>query len=471
MDTIWQPVLSRDGLGKDGGPKYLALVRALRDAIRVGDLDQGTQLPTVRDLAWRLNVTPGTVSRAYQIATQEGLLQATVGRGTFVAARTPRLGPRVPPVPERSLRAGPGRIDLRSPSLPDLGQAAVIATALQNICVQNASEWLDYPSQLQELPLREAVCDWLRDRVLGQFGAGDIMLTHGGQNAIGLILDCCLRGDRPVVLTEELSYPGFRYAARAARAEVIGLEMDDEGIRPEALEAACRRHLPQVLCLTPSGQNPSTAQMSRARMQQIVSIAQRHNLQIIEDECYPSANSDAPSLRALAPERVWYMGSLSKTFSAALRFGYVICPVGLGEAGRLAAQHSYFALSRLTTALCHDLLTSGEAAAIRALVMAEYSERLQIVVNRLGAFDLSWAPGLPFVWLKMPQGWRASTFAKAAEEAGVLMRSADQYAMVHGRAPNAVRLAVAGNCSRADLERGVGILVGLLASPPNDMAV
>ena len=466
MDTIWQPILTGDD-----GPKYLALVRALRDAIRAGDLAEGAQLPTVRDLAWRLGVTPGTVSRAYQIATQEGLLQATVGRGTFVAARSPRLGPRVSLMPERNLRADPNRIDLRSPSLPDLGQGAAIAGALQRISVQNAAEWLDYPSQSQEIPLREALCLWLVDRVLGTFGAADIMLTHGGQNAIGLILDCCLRGDRPVVLTEELSYPGFRYAARAARAEVVGLDMDEQGIRPEALEAACRRHCPQVLCLTPSGQNPSTARMSRDRMDRIVSIAQRHNLQVIEDECYPSVHSDAPSLRAIAPDRVWYMGSLSKTFSAALRFGYVICPTGMGEAGRLTAQHSYFALSRLTSALCLDLFTSGQAALIRDKVMAEYSERLQIVVNRLGAYDLWWSPGLPFVWLRMPQGWRASTFAKAAEDQGVLMRSADQYAMGHGRAPNAVRLAVAGNCSRAELERGVEILARLLAAPPSDMAV
>ena len=466
MDTIWQPILTGDD-----GPKYLALVRALRDAIRAGDLAEGAQLPTVRDLAWRLGVTPGTVSRAYQIATQEGLLQATVGRGTFVAARSPRLGPRVSLMPERNLRADPNRIDLRSPSLPDLGQGAAIAGALQRISVQNAAEWLDYPSQSQEIPLREALCLWLVDRVLGTFGAADIMLTHGGQNAIGLILDCCLRGDRPVVLTEELSYPGFRYSARAARAEVVGLDMDEQGIRPEALEAACRRHGPQVLCLTPSGQNPSTARMSRDRMDRIVSIAQRHNLQVIEDECYPSVHSDAPSLRAIAPDRVWYMGSLSKTFSAALRFGYVICPTGMGEAGRLTAQHSYFALSRLTSALCLDLFTSGQAALIRDKVMAEYSERLQIVVNRLGAYDLSWSPGLPFVWLRMPQGWRASTFAKAAEDQGVLMRSADQYAMGHGRAPNAVRLAVAGNCSRAELERGVEILARLLAAPPSDMAV
>ena len=466
MDTIWRPVLT-----PGDGPKYLALVRALRAAIRAGDLAEGAQLPTVRALAWRLGVTPGTVSRAYQIATQDGLLAATVGRGTFVACASPRLGPTSALLSERVPGAIAGRIDLRSPSLPDLGQGAAIAGALQRISMNNVVEWLDYPSQSEELPLREALCVWLGGRVLGSFGAADIMLTHGGQNAIGLILNCCLRGDRPVVLTEELAYPGFRYAARAARAEVVGLEMDDEGIIPVALEAACRRHGPQVLCLTPSGQNPTTAQMSRQRRQQIVSIAERHNLQIIEDECYPAGPSDVPSLRALAPERVWYMGSLSKTFSAALRFGYVVCPTGLGEAGRLCAQHSYFALSRLTSALCLDLLASGQAAALRAAVLADYAERLQIVVNRLGAFDLAWAPGLPFVWLRLAQGWRASTFTKAAEAEGVLMRSADQYAMVHGHAPNAVRLAVVGNCSRADLERGMAILAGLLARPPSDMAV
>ena len=73
----------------------------------------------------------------------------------------------------------------------------------------------------------------------------------------------------------------------------------------------------------------------------------------------------------------------------------------------------------------------------------------------------------------MPDAVRAEPFdgADVAEEAGVLMRSADQYAMGHGRAPNAVRLAVAGNCTRADLERGVGMLARLLANPPNDMAV
>jgi DNA-binding transcriptional MocR family regulator len=297
------------------------------------------------------------------------------------------------------------------------------------------------------------------------------MLTNGGQNAISLILGCCLRGDRPVVLTEDLSYPGFRYAARMARAEVVSLEMDGEGILPDALEVACRRYGPQVLCLTPDTQNPTTARMGPLRRAEIVSIAKRYDLQIIEDECYAPAENALPALRALAPERVWYVGSLSKAVSAALRFGYVVCPTSMGETGRLTAQHGFFALSQPVNALCLELLRSGAADEIRTKCQRELNERLQIVVNGLGAYDLAWQPGMPFAWLRLPQGWRASTFTRLAEEEGVLIRSADQYAMIHGRAPNAVRLAVVGNIPRAQLQAGIASLARLLPRPPSDMAV
>jgi DNA-binding transcriptional MocR family regulator len=466
MDTNWCPSLT-DG----AGPKYLALSRALRDAVRSGALAEGTQLPTVRDLAWGLKVTPGTVARAYQIATQEGLLEATVGRGTFVAAKSPRLGPTQSLFLERDPGVAQGRVDLRSPQLPDVGQGEMMAAALRRMAENVGPEWLDYTSQTGEAPLREAVCDWLEHRVLGPFGPDDIMLTHGGQNAIGLILNCCLRGDRPVVLTEDLSFPGFRYAARLARAEVVGVEMDGEGMLPDALEAACRRHGAQVLCLTPDTQNPTTARMSTARRLEIVAIARRYDLQIIEDECYAPALPDMPTLHALAPERVWYTASLSKTVSAALRFGFVVCPTGMGEAGRLTAQHGFFALSQPVASLCLDLFRSGAAAEIRLRGQKEMSERLQLVVNRLGAFDLAWQPGMPFAWLRLPQGWRASTFTRMAEDEGVLVRSADQYAMIHGRAPNAVRLAIVGNIPRGQLEAGAVALARLLPRPPRDMAV
>ncbi len=464
MDTIWQP-----DLGTIPGPKYLALARALREDIQRGALAEGAKLPPVRDLAWVLKVTPGTVQRAYQLATQEGLLEATVGRGTFVAARKPG---QVPPQPgEGDFRPVAGRLDLRSPDLPEVGQKEALAGALQRMAGKIDSYWLDYPAQSHEYPLRAAVCDWVAGRELGEISAEDVVLTHGGQNAVSLALTCCLRGDRPVVATEELCYPGFRFGARQARAEVYGVELDDEGLRPDALEALCQRHAVQVLMLTPEAQNPTAARMGLSRRQEIVSIARRYNLQIIEDECYAPRTSEGPTLRALAPERVWYVGSLSKTFSPGLRFGFMICPEGMGDTGRRAAQQSYFGLSATVASLVQELIDSGDAAAVRARVLEEFDARSALAAQRLQGYAVRWQAGLPYAWIELPSGWRASTFTRKAEAEDVLIRSADQYAMVTGRAPNAVRITMAGNVPRERFDAGLQVLTRLLDAPPADMAV
>lgn len=461
-DTIWQP-----DLGRFPGPKYLALSRALREAIGDGTLAEGARLPTVRELAWRMGMTPGTVARAYQLLTQEGLLSGEVGRGTFVAARAVAALPRSPLYDDPDLRV----LDLRSPELPEVGQVAEFRRVLGRMAETMDAGWLRYPSQSGEEPLRRAVVRWLADRLLGKFGPDDLVLVNGGQNAVGLVLQTVLRGERPVVLIEDLAYPGIRHAAALVRAEVVGLEMDREGVLPEALDAACRRMPAQVLCLTPQAQNPTTACMGPERRAEIAAVARTHGLQILEDDCYSVIESDLPSFRALAPERTWYVGSLSKSVSAALRFGYILCPAGQGEAGRMTAQHAFFALGRPVSDLCHDLLTSGAAEEIRRGVLTELGARLQTVVNVLGTHDLSWQPGLPFVWLRMPKGWRASSFARMAEAEGVLVRSADLYALGHGRAPNAVRLAISGRVPRAAFDAGIATLGRILATPPVDIAV
>jgi DNA-binding transcriptional MocR family regulator len=226
-----------------------------------------------------------------------------------------------------------------------------------------------------------------------------------------------------------------------------------------------------MLCVTTEAQNPTTVRMPEHRRMEIAEIAKTYEIQIIEDDCYTIAQSDIPSLRALAPDRTWYVGSFSKSISAALRLGYVVCPSGMGQAGRLTAQHSFFGLARPVADLCLSLLASGEAAALRSAVQDGFSDRLEGLVNILGKYDLSWQPGLPFVWLRLPSGWRASIFARMAETEGVLLRSADEFALIHGRAPNAVRMALPGNHSRAQIEDACRRLARLLESPPTELSV
>ncbi|MGL5008787.1 MAG: PLP-dependent aminotransferase family protein, partial [Paracoccaceae bacterium] len=409
MHTKWLPDLTQYD-----GPKYLALTRALREAIRDGLLPPNAQLPTVRDLAWDMKITPGTVARAYHLATQEGLLAAVVGRGTFVAASAPRMGPQKALYTKREGSATSGPIDLRPPLLPDVGQTVAFAAALRAVSENNGLDWLDYATQVSEAPLRAAVADWAADRDLGPYGPEEVALTNGGQNALLVIMLCCLRGERPVVLVEELGYAGFRYAARLARADVVPLELDAEGVVPEALEAACKRHGPQLLCLTPEAQNPTTARMTAERREKIIAIARAYDLQIVEDGCYVANQPNASTLRAIAPERVWDVGSFSKSLSAALRFGYIICPTGMGEAGRLTVQHSCFALPMPVSEMVLHLLQSGEAARLRNLVQRETEARVLRMAQRLGRFGLQWQPGLLITWLPLPSGWRASAFAREA---------------------------------------------------------
>ena len=466
MDTNWQPELSRAQ-----GPKYLALARALRDAVRSGKLAGGERLPPVRDLAWRIGMTPGTVARAYQIATQEGLLEAVVGRGTFVAAAKPRLGPDQNFVLDRDADRSTGVIDLRSPQLPEVGQGAALAEAMARVAGHIGQDWLDYPNLRRDRPAREAIVRYMGGRMPGRVDADDLVLTHGGQNAISIVLQCCLKGDRPVIYAEDLAYPGFRHAARLARADIVPIALDQDGMRADALDAACRRYGGRIVCLTSEAQNPTTLRMSAGRRAEIVAVARKHDLQVIEDDCYSVAASTIPSLREMAPERVWHIQSLSKTISAGLRFGWITCPEGMGEAGRLTAQHSYFGLSRPVIEIVTDLLNSGTADRLCEAVQQVLTHRLDIAVAALGQADVDWQPGLSFIWLRLPQGWRASTFAREAEAAGVLVRSADEYALGHSHAPNAVRIALAMGVAEDRFAAAMATLARLLENPPGDLPV
>lgn len=471
-DTIWLPDLARFA-----GPKYLALTHALREAVRSGTLAKGDRLPPVRDLAWRLGMTPGTVARAYQIVTQEGLLEAAVGRGTFVAAARPRFGASQPLLAEtvgifaRPKGDEPGLIDLRSPQLPDVGQNAAIAAVLGRLAAEGEFDYLGYPGLKRDGVLRAAYADWLADREIGSVSGDDIVLTQGGQNAIGLALQCCLKGPRPHVLLEELAYPGFRHAARLNRADVVPVALDGDGLVPSALDEACRRSGARIVCVTTEAQNPTTVRMPVARRLEIVAVARHHDLQIVEDDCYSVGKASAPSLRALAPERTWHVTSVSKSLAAGLRFGAIVCPSGQGEHARLAAQHSYFGLARPIVDLMQTLFASGEAARLRDAAQAVLDRRQELALNALGTFDIAWQRGLAFLWLRLPLGWRASTFMREAESAGVLVRSADEYALVDAHAPNAVRIAIDGRSPEPAFVRALDTMARLLRNPPGDLPV
>lgn len=468
MNTIWST-----NLDAFEGPKYQRLAQALRIAVQDGHLAIGEKLPPVRDLAWRVGITPGTVARAYTILTNEGILDAAVGRGTFVAQ--PKTNVAVAPI---EIDAAPhhadnatGPISLYSPVLPNVGQASLIRALLLDVAEDPPSGLMHYPSRDGHRAAREAAIRWLADTPLGHLDENDLVLSHGGQNGILLVMQSVLSGATPVVYMEELSYPGFRRAAELLRAKVVAVPADEDGMDPDALVRAVKQHGAGVLCTSPEVNNPTLCHTPVDRRRDIVSIAQRYNLQILDDDCYRLSDARAPSYRMLAPERSWYVTSISKLLTPSLRFGIVAAPHGRVSSLRRAAEHGFFGLATPITDLAARLLVHEQTRDMVGQVQKHFAKYVQVAVNLLGAYDLHWRQDVPFLWLRLPTGWRASSFCLAAEARGVSIRPAEQYTCREARAPHAVRIAINAGIGFARFEEAMSILRDTLDNPPDEIGI
>lgn len=467
MGTIWP-----QSLAEAKGPKYKKVADTIRSAVEAGSLKIGTKLPPVRDLAYQLSITPGTVARAYSILTDEGVLEAEVGRGTFVAEKKK-------PVPDdvwsRQLHLAeardPGHVSLFSPRIADMGQVAAVREALHKVAEGDAQKFLNYPTRDAYLPVRQAAAAWVAQSPVGTVTENDIVLTHGGQNGLMVVLQAILEGPQPVIMVEDLTYAGFRRASELLRAQVVEVAMDEHGILPDSMELAIRKSGATVLCTSPEVHNPTGLFTPLERRKEIVRIARRHGVQIVEDDCYRLGESRAPSYRALAPELAWHVSSISKILTPALRVGFALAPEGRAADLRRVAEHGYFGLAQPLAELVRILLTDPRLPGLIKDVRGEMARYVRVAVNALGGFELTWNHEVPFLWLKLPSGWRAAAFTRAAEANGVQIRSADEFALRDGRAPHAVRIAINAHVPLKRFEEAMLRLRALLDNPPEQISV
>lgn len=451
------------------GPKYRRVADAILSAIRSGDLAAGDRLPPVRELAWSLGITPGTVARAYTVLTDAGHAVAEVGRGTFVAQRA--NGHRLPTRDYVAVPKRDGKTSLVSPQLPDLGQVALLRTALARVGEVAPERLLHYPTRDVYKPLREAAVHWLRTIPLGHVTDSDVVLVNGAQNGLCVILQTILRGATPTILVEKMAYPGFRRAAELLRSKAIGLPSDDNGICPDALEQVARETGAQVLCTSPDVHNPTLLSTPSHRRRAISDVCRALDLQIIEDDCYRRTDMTAPSYRILAPERTWHIASISKVLTPALRVGFAIAPPGRGQDLRQTAEYGFFGLAQPVAEICEQILTDPQTEAIVASIREHMAEYVRVAVNALGRHNLTWHEDVPFLWLPLPQGWRAASFCRAAEERDIQIRSADEFALRDGRTPHAVRIAVNAQIPLHQFESAMTQLRDLLEHPPEQISI
>jgi DNA-binding transcriptional MocR family regulator len=439
-------------------PLYAQLAQDIQRRIRSGALPPGARLPTVRDLARQLGVTRLTIHSAYSELQAGGWVEATVGRGTFVAAQSEVR--ELLPEPSRDLSPrgilndmlqmarlpGIRSLAMADPA-PDLYPQREFARALEEALASGGASSLGYtPSQGDPL-LRTVLADLLRERGIDA-GPDEILVTSGVTQGMSLIAQTLARrGD--TALVEQPTYLGLLNMLNVQGIRAIGAPMDDDGLVVEALEPLILEHQPRFIYTIPVFQNPSGVCLSTARRAELLALAARHRIPLVEDDIYSQLAYEGaapPALKADDPAGVvLHIGSFSKSVLPGARCGYVVAAAHL--IGRLAAakQADDLCSPPLLQRAMALFIQRGWLTSHLRRAIPRYRERrdaLMYAMARHFPSGLRWTtPRGGFCsWVTLPPGLSAADLYLAALERGVAFAPGDVFFARPGPQPH-IRLS------------------------------
>jgi len=453
---MWKPKLD-----DRPGPKYIRIADALAEDIYAGRLGVGERLPTHRELAWSLGVTVGTVSRAYAEAERRGLLVGEVGRGSYV-----RAGARSASMMAMPAIASPQSIELGISRPPEGVAEAAFAEAVGELAVSpDLAALVNYQSHTGKWEHRVAGARWIGERGL-ETVPDRVLVTSGAQHAVAsALMALCDPGDP--VLVESVTWSGTRALANMMRLSLRAVELDSDGLVPEALEAACRTTGARVLYLTPEIQNPTSAVLPADRRRAIADIARRYDLTIVEDDIYGMLPAAArPPVAVFAPERTIYITGSSKVLAPALRIGFASVPRDRLGRFAAAARATNWMAPPVMAEIVRRWIDDGTALDLTQRTRTEVARRHAVAHRMLAGFDVQLAPGSFFAWMSLPDPWRSQELVTAMARRGVSLTATELFVPGREETPPAVRVALTGARDLRELEDGLGLLVETLRESP-----
>jgi GntR family transcriptional regulator/MocR family aminotransferase len=465
---------------RDGRGLADQLYAQLRGAILDGRLRPGDALPATRALAAQLDVSRNTVSGAYARLAAEGFLGGRHGSGTYVEAAAARAAPDrhaprgagvAPVAPWDTLTAwsdpaGTPAYDFRV-GLPDaaLFPHAVWRRLLARELAPRGPRAAYYGSPFGEPALRQAIARHVGVARAVAAGADDLVITSGAQQALDLVARV-LVAPGAVVAVEDPGYPLALRAFQAARARVVPVPVDDEGIAVDALPPAAR-----LVYVTPSHQFPLGVAMSLRRRLALLAWAERRGAVIVEDDYDSEFRFGGRPLDPLQSldrgGRVLYVGTFSKTLLPSLRLGFVVAPpavrAALGVARLVSDWHGAAAPQRaLARFIDEGRLASHVRAARRDY--GERRERLEAALARELAGALEVIPGAAGLHLAARLTVRAhpDEIARGARDADVAVRSLATFSL---RTPPPAGLVLGyGAIPLGRIDEGVRRLAAVIAA-------
>jgi 2-aminoadipate transaminase len=474
-------------------PLYVQLRDQLRALVHSGELRPGDRIPASRELAVQLGVHRTTIANAYAELESEGLIEGHVGRGTFVLGPGRELKITPPPAP-----AGNGAVRWESLYADERGEESL--SRLLPAIPENAISFLANKPAEEFFPLEEfriccnAVLRKEGKRIL-QLGSSDgypalkrelaallqaegiraqenqILITAGCQQSLDLICKAFLRPGDTVVM-ENPTYPGAIAIFSAARVRCLGVPIETDarrlgyaGLDLGMLEATLQQNRVKLIVVTPDFQNPTGTTLPLAARRQLLELAARFQVPLVEDHIYARLGRGASrtaSLKALDRAGVVIqIDSFSKVAFPGLRVGWCVAPANVIERLRLVKQATDLHTDQLAQAALAEFTRRGLLKRHLERMRKAYGSRLAALeeaLERQMPEDVRWTrpEGGMCVWVALPAGFDASELLVHARERGVLF-APGRYFYFQNPQPNTLRLGFAALDERK-IARGVAVL-------------
>lgn len=443
-------------------PVYLSLADQVGRAIRDGRLTQGMRLPPHRTLADQLKISVQTVSRAYDELIRRGLLVGETGRGTFV--RAARSEGSLPYLPERLGEV----IDLsilkpvcETMHLEKMRRALIaLAEDLPPSAVLSFRPNVIFPRH------RAVAVEWLKQCGL-TVSANNVCLTNGATAGMTTaLLSTAPAGT--TVATEAIGCHTLVPLAAYLGLTLTGIEIDEDGIVPAALDRACREEGVRVLFIQPNVINPTATLSSLSRREAIVDVARRHDLAIIEDDVLgPLVEDRLPPIAALAPERTLYITSFTKTVVPGLRTGYLAVPDRMLP----AVMNRHLVTNWIATPMIAELATrwvaDGTAMELVRWQRQALRRRHAIAAEMLAGIDYRAHRDGLHIWMPLASQREESLFIAQARLRGVAVAPGQSFQTGPATQP-AVRISV-GSTTEAEFRDGLSLVTGLVKAAPEPL--
>ena len=472
-------------------PLYVQIRDQIRDRIAGGGLKVGDRLEPSRELAKRLGVHRTTVGNAYAELEAEGLIQGTVGRGTFVSPlasqlRGGRPATRRPAndffweslfVEERRddalsrLMASafrPGVISFAvSHASAELSPVELVRRAADRVLRREGANVLQYGSTDGYPPLKRYLQGRLRrDGIPVELD--EILVTNGCQQSLDL-LHRSLVGPGDTVACENPTYPGLWRVFDAPGVRMIGVPVGPEGMDLDFLQAVLEQNKVKLILANPNFHNPTGRVMPLAARQRLVDLATRFQVPVAEDDIYGALRyrgRELPPLKALDAAGVAiYLNSFSKVGFPGLRVGWVVASRRVIEHLRASKQAADLHTNLLGQAVLEELGRGGALDKLLRRTRKVYECKLGVLRHAIGQqfppeANCIYPEGGMSVWVELPATLDAAELLVRAQDRGVIF-APSRYFYFHEPKHNAFRLCFTA-LPDEQIERGITILGELL---------